>query len=194
VSSQAVEPRDPTPAAALDRLLHEPARLIVATLLYAVESADFLYLLRESGLSKGNLSAHLSRLETAGYVDYPEPDIAFWEIERAENNRWEPIDFRLPFVESGTEVCRVTFYEAPVGLVKQLPPGFRRVHRWNQRVCTFKSLTAPFPPARLGPGRYRLCLPFSLGTVTRDSRNEPWKRPLDLGAVQRVYSRPFSVQ
>ncbi len=52
----------------IDRLLHEPARLTIATLLYAVESADFLFLLRESGLSKGNLSSHLSRLEAAGYV------------------------------------------------------------------------------------------------------------------------------
>jgi DNA-binding transcriptional ArsR family regulator len=56
------------PAPTLDRLLHEPARLTIATLLFPVESADFLYLLRESGLSKGNLSAHLARLEAAGYV------------------------------------------------------------------------------------------------------------------------------
>lgn len=52
----------------LDRLLHEPARLVIATLLYASESADFLFLLRESGLSKGNLSSHLAKLEAGGYV------------------------------------------------------------------------------------------------------------------------------
>jgi DNA-binding transcriptional ArsR family regulator len=52
----------------VNRVLHEPARLLIATLLYAVESADFLFLLRESGLTKGNLSSHLSRLEAAGYV------------------------------------------------------------------------------------------------------------------------------
>ena len=52
----------------LDRLIHEPARLIVVTILNAVESADFLYLQRETGLTKGNLSAHLSKLEEAGYV------------------------------------------------------------------------------------------------------------------------------
>ncbi len=52
----------------VDRLIHEPARLLIVTLLYAVESADFLFLLRESRLSKGNLSSHLSRLEAAGYV------------------------------------------------------------------------------------------------------------------------------
>ena len=51
-----------------DRIIHEPARLIITTILYTVESADFLYLLRETGLTKGNLSAHLSKLENAGYV------------------------------------------------------------------------------------------------------------------------------
>ena len=52
----------------LDRLVHEPARLMIMTILSAVESADFLYLQRETGLTRGNLSAHLSRLEEAGYV------------------------------------------------------------------------------------------------------------------------------
>jgi DNA-binding MarR family transcriptional regulator len=52
----------------LDRLIHEPARLMVVSILATVESADFLYLQRETGLTKGNLSAHLSRLEEAGYV------------------------------------------------------------------------------------------------------------------------------
>ena len=52
----------------LDRLIHEPARLLIITILAAVESADFLFLQRETGLTKGNLSAHLSKLEEAGYV------------------------------------------------------------------------------------------------------------------------------
>jgi DNA-binding MarR family transcriptional regulator len=52
----------------VDRLVHEPARLLILTILYAVESADFLYLQRQSNLTKGNLSAHLSRLEEAGYI------------------------------------------------------------------------------------------------------------------------------
>ncbi|UCH58495.1 MAG: transcriptional regulator [Anaerolineales bacterium] len=53
----------------VDRLIHEPARLLIVSILYAVESADFLYLKRETGLTRGNLSAHLSRLETAGYIE-----------------------------------------------------------------------------------------------------------------------------
>lgn len=52
----------------IDRVIHEPARLMIMAILYAAESADFLYLLQDSGLTKGNLSAHLSRLESAGYV------------------------------------------------------------------------------------------------------------------------------
>jgi len=52
----------------LDRLIHEPARLLIVTILSSVVSADFLFLQRETGLTKGNLSAHLSKLEEAGYV------------------------------------------------------------------------------------------------------------------------------
>ena len=54
--------------AAVDRLIHEPARLVIVTILFATASADFLYLLRETNLTKGNLSTHLARLEEAGYV------------------------------------------------------------------------------------------------------------------------------
>jgi DNA-binding transcriptional ArsR family regulator len=53
----------------VDRIIHEPARLLIMTILSAVESADFLYLQREAGLTKGNLSSHLSKLEAAGYVE-----------------------------------------------------------------------------------------------------------------------------
>jgi len=53
----------------VDRLLHEPSRTIIVAILAAVESADFLYLQRETGLTKGNLSVHLSKLEEAGYVN-----------------------------------------------------------------------------------------------------------------------------
>lgn len=52
----------------IDRLVHEPARLVILTILNVVEKADFLYLLRETGLTRGNLSSHLSKLEEAGYI------------------------------------------------------------------------------------------------------------------------------
>jgi DNA-binding MarR family transcriptional regulator len=55
--------------ASLDRLIHEPARLIIVTVLATVAEADFTYLVRETGLTKGNLGAHLVRLEAAGYLE-----------------------------------------------------------------------------------------------------------------------------
>lgn len=60
---------DVQPIAELDRLVHEPARLMILTILYVVESADFLYLMHQTGLTRGNLSSHLSKLEAAGYID-----------------------------------------------------------------------------------------------------------------------------
>jgi DNA-binding transcriptional ArsR family regulator len=53
----------------LDRIIHEPARLLIVALLAGVKEADFLWIQRESGLTKGNLSSHLSKLEEAGYVE-----------------------------------------------------------------------------------------------------------------------------
>jgi DNA-binding transcriptional ArsR family regulator len=54
--------------ATLDRVIHEPARLMIVTTLYAVTEADFLYLQNECGLTQGNLSSHLSKLEEVRYV------------------------------------------------------------------------------------------------------------------------------
>ncbi|MCS6992707.1 MAG: transcriptional regulator [Anaerolineales bacterium] len=53
----------------IDRLLHEPARTVIVAILAAVESADFVFLQRETGLTKGNLSTHLTKLEDAGYIE-----------------------------------------------------------------------------------------------------------------------------
>ena len=64
--------RDPKPPfsalADLDRVVHEPARLAIMTALGACRHADFLYLQRLTGLTKGNLSSHLAKLEDAGLV------------------------------------------------------------------------------------------------------------------------------
>ncbi len=53
----------------LDRILHEPARMMITAILYSAHEADFLYLLNATGLTRGNLSTHLARLEEAGYVE-----------------------------------------------------------------------------------------------------------------------------
>ncbi len=52
----------------LDRLIHEPARLILLTALASCASADFVFLQRVARLTNGNLSAHLSKLSDAGLV------------------------------------------------------------------------------------------------------------------------------
>ncbi|GAB2493979.1 transcriptional regulator [Nocardiopsis aegyptia] len=53
----------------MDRLVHEPARLAITSALLSCESADFLFLQRITGLSKGNLSSHLSKLAAAEVVE-----------------------------------------------------------------------------------------------------------------------------
>jgi DNA-binding MarR family transcriptional regulator len=52
----------------IDRAVHEPARLMVLACLAAVQNADFLFVATQTGLSRGNLSSHMSRLEEEGYV------------------------------------------------------------------------------------------------------------------------------
>ena len=53
----------------LNRLVHEPARLAILVALSACDKADFLFLLNITGLTKGNLSSHLSKLADAGLVE-----------------------------------------------------------------------------------------------------------------------------
>lgn len=52
----------------LDRVIHEPARLLIVAMLAGVRKADFVYLHEQTGLTRGNLSSHMSRLEKEGYV------------------------------------------------------------------------------------------------------------------------------
>jgi DNA-binding MarR family transcriptional regulator len=52
----------------IDRSIHEPARLVVMALLYVIESADFTFVMNQTGMTWGNLSAHVNKLEEAGYI------------------------------------------------------------------------------------------------------------------------------
>jgi DNA-binding MarR family transcriptional regulator len=61
--------KDLQPIANIDRLIHEPARLMILALLFVVESGDFTFLMRQTGLTWGNLSSHMSKLEAAGYIE-----------------------------------------------------------------------------------------------------------------------------
>ena len=55
--------------AEVDRLVHEPARLMILMVLYTVEVADFTFLTNATELTDGNLSSHIGKLEAAGYVE-----------------------------------------------------------------------------------------------------------------------------
>ncbi len=53
----------------VNRVVHEPARLLILAILESIENADFLFLQKQTGLTRGNLSSHLSKLETFGYIE-----------------------------------------------------------------------------------------------------------------------------
>lgn len=63
--------REPDPKAILelDRMVHEPARLAILTVLASAEEVAFLFLQKVTGLSKGNLSSHTQKLEAAGLLE-----------------------------------------------------------------------------------------------------------------------------
>ena len=60
--------QDLQPLVEIEKLIHEPARLMIMATLHFAESADFLFVERQTGLTRGNLSSHMSRLEAAGYI------------------------------------------------------------------------------------------------------------------------------
>ena len=64
-----IDRKDLQPVADIDKVIHEPARFMLMSYLYVVVSADFLFLMRETGLTRGNLSSHMSKLEKAGYIE-----------------------------------------------------------------------------------------------------------------------------
>jgi DNA-binding MarR family transcriptional regulator len=53
----------------MDRLVHDPARLAILAALSSCEQAEFVFLQRITGLTKGNLSSHLAKLEEAGLIE-----------------------------------------------------------------------------------------------------------------------------
>jgi len=58
------------PQVEIDRLIHEPARLIIVATLYVVDEADFVYLAQQTGLTAGNMNSHMARLVNADYVSF----------------------------------------------------------------------------------------------------------------------------
>ena len=62
-------PKNPSNLKNIDRLIHEPTRLMIMAQLYVIESADFLFLQHQLQMTPGNLSSHLTKLEQAGYIE-----------------------------------------------------------------------------------------------------------------------------
>jgi DNA-binding MarR family transcriptional regulator len=96
------------PLADLDRVIHAPARLMVMTYLFVVESADFIFLMNLTGLTWGNLSSHLSTLEEAQYV----------EIEKTFRGKRSHTMIKL--TELGRESFR-KYKEVMEGVLGELP-------------------------------------------------------------------------
>jgi DNA-binding MarR family transcriptional regulator len=69
MNDETKNPPAENPLSGLDPLIHAPARLNIITQLYVVESADYIFLKNLTGLTWGNLSAHMSKLAEAGYVE-----------------------------------------------------------------------------------------------------------------------------
>jgi len=65
--------------AELDNIIHQPVRLQIMASLVALErgeQVDFIYLRKVLKLTDGNLGAHLTKLEVAGYIKIEKTFIA----------------------------------------------------------------------------------------------------------------------
>jgi len=129
------------------------------------------------------------------YIGYPQRELVFWTIERAKDNGWHSLGFRLPLIEEGREVCRIVMYERPIGVVMDLKPHSDLLCEWNQKICLLKIVTESTEPEMIERGIYRFVLRYSLDTVKSENvETEPWKRPIDLGEIKVVYSNEFVLE
>ncbi|WP_405605266.1 transcriptional regulator [Streptomyces sp. NBC_01410] len=96
----------------LDRLIHEPGRLAILTVLSSVKSADFVFLQRATRLTKGNLSSHLTKLEEAGLVTIekrfvhkkPNTNVALTALgEERIAHHWDQLERLKNFLDESDE-------------------------------------------------------------------------------------------
>ena len=99
----------------INKIIHEPVRLSILAHLYVLDSADALFLKNQIGLTWGNFSTHLKRLEDAGYID----------VEKEFVDRKPVTSYRL--TELGREAFQ-QYREKMRGFLKELPDD-RRTRR-----------------------------------------------------------------
>jgi DNA-binding transcriptional ArsR family regulator len=69
IESATIEPATVQVLLEIDRVIHEPARLAILSILSGAEEVEFKFLETLTGLSKGNLSSHTSKLEASGLIE-----------------------------------------------------------------------------------------------------------------------------
>ena len=92
----------------LDKIIHEPVRLSILAHLYVLDSADALFLKNQIGLTWGNFSTHLKRLENAGYI----------EVQKEFVDRKPVTSYRLTEIGKG---AFQQYREQMSGFLKELP-------------------------------------------------------------------------
>jgi DNA-binding MarR family transcriptional regulator len=92
----------------IDKVIHEPVRLSILAHLYVLDSADALFLKNQIGLTWGNFSTHLKRLEDAGYI----------QVQKEFVDRKPVTSFSL--TESGRDAFQI-YREQMRGFLKGLP-------------------------------------------------------------------------
>jgi DNA-binding MarR family transcriptional regulator len=103
----------------IDRLVHSPARLSILTYLSVVEEGDAVYLLNQTGLTWGNLSANVTRLQEAGYIEVvkefkdKKPHTLLKLTDRGrkafqgyQNKMKELLDIKKPIPRDGRRISR----------------------------------------------------------------------------------------
>lgn len=104
----------------IDRLVHSPARLAILTYLSVVEEGDAVYLLNQTGLTWGNLSANVTRLQEAGYIEvgkefkYKKPHTLLKLTDRGrkafqgyQNKMKELLNIKEPISREGRRISRL---------------------------------------------------------------------------------------
>jgi DNA-binding MarR family transcriptional regulator len=119
----------------IDKIIHEPSRLVIVAHLYVVESADFLFLKRQTGMTWGNLSSHISKLEDAGFV----------EVEKGFVGKKPNSSVRL------TDKGRVTFEEYRRNMTQVFDEGSSK---YNTKGGKTESTEALYPEDFEGEGSW----------------------------------------